>query len=582
MWMSVAAVALTAVLAAGGYFYFDRASPKAMPTLTEKDTIVLADFDNKTGDPVLDDTLKQALAVDLDQSPYLNVVPDRKISEGLKLMGRDATQRLTAEVARDLCQRLNSNAVLQGSIANLGNQYVVVLTVTNCATGDSLASEQVRAESKEQILPALDKAASSLRGRLGESLGSIEKYATPVEQASTPSLSALQAYSAGLKAWEDKGNEAAIPFYKLAIELDPNFAMAYAHLGQAYANLGVENLSVENSNKAFKLRDRVSERERFYIDSRYYGIVTGEEEKVVGTFEQWRQVYPREAAPARTLSLEYRILGRYEDAYREATESVRLEPNSDINRGDLVFSALTLNRLDEAQAVLKEIRVRKPGGAANLDLYVMAFLRNDPTGMQKELAPAAGNDLDDSMIALQAETEAYHGRMQKSREFTRRAIEVITGSMERRAEWAAIDGVQGALYEAEFGYFELARHDASAALARSKGEEIQVEAALALALAGDTGRAETIAAELVKRNPLTPCSTCTGFPRSGRRLSQPTKIRPKLCRISNSHPILSWEMSSTSIPPRSSRFICGGRHCWRCARAVKLPRSSRNSSITPA
>ncbi len=503
MWMSAAAVALTAVLAAGGYYYFHRAKPKATPTLTEKDTIVLADFDNKTGDPVLDDTLKQALAVDLDQSPYLNVVPDRKISEGLKLMGRDGTQRLTAEVARDLCQRLNSNAMLQGSIANLGNQYVVVLTVTNCATGDSLASEQVRVESKEQILPALDKAASSLRGRLGESLGSIEKYATPVEQASTPSLAALQAYSAGLKAWEDKGNEAAVPFYKRAIELDPNFAMAYAHLAQAYANMGVENLSIENSNKAFKLRDQVSERERFYIDTRYYAIVTGEEEKVVGTFEQWRQVYPREAGPARTLSLEYRILGRYEDAYHEATESVRLEPNSDINCGDLAFSALTLNRPDEAQAVLKEIRVLKPGiGVANLDLYVMAFLRNDPMGMQKELALAAGNDGDGTMAALQAETEAYYGRVQKSRELTLRVIEGITGNKEVRAEWAAIAGIQGALYEAEFGYSELARHDASAALTLSKGDEIQIEAALVLALAGDTGRAEAMAAELAKRNPL--------------------------------------------------------------------------------
>jgi serine/threonine protein kinase/tetratricopeptide (TPR) repeat protein len=503
MRMSAAAAALTVVLVAGGYFYFHRSTSKAMPTLTEKDTIVLADFDNKTGDPVLDDTLKQALAVDLDQSPYLNVVPDRKISEGLKLMGRDATKRLTAELARDLCQRLNSNAMLQGSIANVGSQYVVVLTVTNCATGDSLASEQVRAESKEQILPALDKAASSLRGRLGESLGSIEKYATPVEQASTPSLAALQAYSAGLKAWEDRGNEAAIPFYKRAIELDPSFAMAYAHLGQAYANLGVENLSIENSNKAFKLRDRVSERERFYIDSRYYGIVTSEEEKVVETFEQWRQVYPREAAPARTLSLEYRILGRYEDAYHEAAESVRLEPNSDINRGDLAFSALTLNRPDEAQAVLKEIRVSKPAiGIANIDLYVMAFLRNDPTGMQKELASAAGNDADDSMMALQAETEAYYGRMQKSRELTRRAIEIIMGNKERGQEWAAAVGVQGALYEAEVGYFELARHDASVALTLSKSEEIQIDAALALALAGDTARVEAIAAGLAKRNPL--------------------------------------------------------------------------------
>jgi tetratricopeptide (TPR) repeat protein len=212
-----------------------------------------------TGDPVFDDTLKQALAVDLDQSPYLNVVSDQKISE--TLLGRQPDQRVTVDVARDLCQRVGSKAMLAGSIANLGNQYVVVLKVTNCAAGDSLAAEQVRAENKDQILAALDKAASSLRGRLGESLHSIEKYATPVEQASTPSLAALQAYGAGLQAWEHKGNEAAIPFYKRAIELDPNFAMAYAHLGQAYANMGQDSPAIENSKEAFKLRDRVSERE---------------------------------------------------------------------------------------------------------------------------------------------------------------------------------------------------------------------------------------------------------------------------------------------------------------------------------
>ena len=234
------------------------------PKLAETDTIVVADFDNRTGDPVLDDTLMEALKVDLDQSPYLNVVPDQKISEALKLMSRNPGQRLTGEMARELCQRVSGDALLQGSIANLGSEYVVVLRVTNCANGDSLASEQARAESKEKILPSLDTAASGLRGKLGESLGSIKKYDTPVEQASTPSLAALQAYSAGVKAWVDRGDEAAIPFYKRAIELDPNFAMAYAHLGTAYNDIGMDEPASVNCKKAFELRDRVSEREALH------------------------------------------------------------------------------------------------------------------------------------------------------------------------------------------------------------------------------------------------------------------------------------------------------------------------------
>ena len=302
-----AAVILVAAAIAGAFYFPSR---QTTHHLTEKDTIVLADFDNRTGDSVFDETLKQALAVDLDQSPYLNVVPDQKIRETLKLMGRDPGQRSTGEVARELCQRVSSKAMLQGSIANLGDQYVVVPRVTNCATGESLAAEQFRAESKEKVLSVLDKAASSLRGSLGESLSSLAKYSAPVEQATTPSLAALQAFSAGLKARQEKGNDAPIPFYKRAIELDPNFAVAYAHLGQVYANSGVNHLATENSINAFKLRDRVSERERLYIDSRYYGNVTGEKEKVIQVLEQWRQEYPREAEPADALAFEYRELGR--------------------------------------------------------------------------------------------------------------------------------------------------------------------------------------------------------------------------------------------------------------------------------
>jgi DNA-binding winged helix-turn-helix (wHTH) protein/tetratricopeptide (TPR) repeat protein len=409
--LAVAATLVVSVAVAGGTWYRRSHQP---PKLTEKDTIVVADFENRTGDPVFDDTLKQALAVDLDQSPFLNVVSDRKISEGLKLMSRDPGQRLTGEIARELCQRVSSNALLQGSIANLGSQYLVVLAVTNCATGDTMASEQVRAESKEKILPAVDNAASSLRRKLGESLTSIERYATPVEQATTPSLAALQAYSEGVKTWGIKGNQAAIPLYKRALELDSNFAMAYAHLGQAYENLGVDALATENLNTAFRLRDRVSEREKFYIDSRYYDIVTGEDEKAVRVLEQWRQVYPRESGPARTLAIHYRQFGRYEDALREAREAVRLEP-VEANYSDLVFISLKLNRLDEAQAALNEWQLRNRDSVMQVgDLYLLAFLRGDSAGMQKQSARGMGPDWDGPFLRGQSDTEAYYGRIQNA------------------------------------------------------------------------------------------------------------------------------------------------------------------------
>ena len=492
-WVGLAAVVVAALLGGAWYWRSHRA-----PKLTEKDTIVLADLDNRTGDPVFSDTLRDALAVDLDQSPYLNVVPDNKISEALKLMGRDSGQRVTGELARDLCQRVRSNALLQGSIANLGTQYVVVLTVTNCATGDALASEEVRAESKEKILPALDKAVFGLRGKLGESLNSIEKYDTPVEQATTPSLAALQAYSEGLKVWGIKGNQAAIPFYKRAIELDPNFAMAYARLGQNYSNLGVGNLAVQNINKAFKRRDGLSERERFYIDSRYYWIVTGEDEKAVRVLEQWRQVYPREAMPARILASAYRLLGRHGDALREARESVRLDPGVDGNYFCLVLNALTLNRLDEAQAVLKEWQARSSNSEMQvLDLYWLAFLQSDPAGMQKESARGAGADWEGYFLSDQSDTEAYHGRLREARVLTHRAM-----------EWRGVDKEDAGhlefagLLEVLLGYTEQAKRDITAALNVPRIDDVPICCALALALSGDTTRAESIAAEMAKRDPL--------------------------------------------------------------------------------
>jgi DNA-binding winged helix-turn-helix (wHTH) protein/tetratricopeptide (TPR) repeat protein len=494
VWIGVAAVAVVALLGGGWYWRSHRA-----PKLTEKDTIVVADFENRTGDPVFDGTLKEAMAVDLDQSPYLNIVSDPKISEALKLMGRDAGLPITGEAARDLCQRVNGNAMLQGSIANFGKQYVVVLTTTNCATGDSLGAEQFRVESKEKILPALDRAAASLRARLGESLGSIERYAMPVEQASTPSLAALQAYSEGLKALDAKGNLAAIPFFKRATELDPNFAMAHAYLGQASSDAGVAGPPYEDTTKAFGLRDRTSDRERFYIDSSYYDVVTGEFEKEVQVLEQWRQVYPREAKPARILAHLYRYLGRYEESLREARDSVRLEPDADSNYDQLVLSALMLKRLDEAQAALQARDPDSYRKAANQ--YRLAFLRNDLAGMQRQEVRIAGKEGEGLLLSLQSDTEAYHGRLRKAREFTRRATEAEVG--DKGAGWrAGKSAFEGCFREVFFGYSEEARRDVTAVLAVHGGRGGEYLAIMAFALVGDARRTEAIAVEWRKDSPV--------------------------------------------------------------------------------
>ena len=497
-WWIVAALALLGVVAAGSYFYFHRARPQ----LAEKETILLTDLDNKTGDPAFDDTLKQALAVDLEQSPFLNLVSDRKISETLKLMRQEPGQRVTGDLARDLCQRVGSKAMLQGSIASLGSEYVIVLQATNCISGDALDAEQLRASGKEQVLPALDKAAASLRAKLGESLASIEKHATPVAQASTSSLAALQAYTEGQKAWELHGNSYAIPLYKRAIELDPNFASAYAALGVVYANLGMDELSDENLKKAFSLRDRVSERERFNIDSHYYENVLGDIEKAIPVLEDERQAYPTLASPARTLALNYKLVGRYDQAFSEARDAARLDPDSVSNISELMFCYLTLNRLDDAAAASKDVEARFPNTTFDfLNDYELAFLRNDSGAMQQQVARRKGKDAEDGVLALQADTEAYHGRYRKSLELRHRAADVISSDKESGIGFATTYHFQGFIEEALLGFGEQAHRDAIEALPLAKSEENQTYAAFIFALTGDSARAQSLVGDLGKRYP---------------------------------------------------------------------------------
>jgi eukaryotic-like serine/threonine-protein kinase len=485
-------------LAIGGWLYYGRKAH----ALTEKDTIVLADFTNTTGDPVFDDTLRQGLSVQLEQSPFLSLVSDQRIQQTLRLMGRLPDARLTFEIAQELCQRTESAAVLDGSIASLGSQYVLGLKTVNCRTGDSLAQEQATADDKEHVLKALGEAAAKLREKLGESLVTVQKLDTPIEQASTPSLEALQAYSLGRKTLVGKGDwAAAVPSFQRAIRLDPNFAMAYASLGVGYSNLGETSRASENTKKAYELRERVSEREKFYIESHYYHYVTGDLEKARQAYELWAQTYPRDLVPPSNLGVIYENLGDHDKALAESREALRLDPESGASYANLVAPYLYLNRLQEARATADEAQ------AKNLDspplrfkLYVLAFLKNDAAGMAEQVAWSAGKPgVEDALLGGEADTAAYSGRLVKARELSRRAVTSAERAEEK--ENAAGNEAEAALREALFGNAAEARQRAGAALELSTGRDVQFYAALALGFAGDAARAQALADDLAKRFP---------------------------------------------------------------------------------
>src|SRR6202789_4404862 len=359
--------------------------------LTETDTVVLADFANSTGDPVFDGTLRQGMAVQLEQSPFWSVIPEQRMQQTLRLMGRPADARINLETARQICARTGSAAVIEGSIASLGTQYVLGLRAENCRGGDVLAEEQAQAARKEDVLGALDKTAIRLRSKLGESLSSVEKYATPVEAATTPSLEALNAYSLGRKVFFEKGNTAALPYLERAIELDPNFAIAYRAMAAMYHNLNQPVRMAENARRAYGLREKVSERERFYIESTYYWMGTGELEKAIAVDELWQQSYPRDYALYVHLGVIHTNLGNLERALEETRESVRLEPNSGINYTDLCLGYINLNRLDEAEEMIKQAEERKLESEGLLGArYRLAFLRGDRAQMAHTVSAAMG------------------------------------------------------------------------------------------------------------------------------------------------------------------------------------------------
>jgi tetratricopeptide (TPR) repeat protein len=499
VWKIAVPLLLVALLVAGGLYY---RSHQQSNRLTEKDTIVLSDFDNKTGDSVFDDTLKQGLSVQLEQSPFLDLISERRVNETLKLMGRSPDDRLTANVTRDVCQRTGSKAMLTGSIAGLGSQYVIGLKAVSCNTGDVLAEAQEQAAGKEAVLKALDNAAISLRSKLGESLSSVEKYATPVEEATTPSLEALKAYSLGVKTNYAKGGTASLPFFKRALELDPNFAMAYVAMSGVYSDLIEIRRAAENARKAYELREKVSERERFSIEGSYYRVATGELEKATQTEELWQQTYPRDDLPYIVLGDISGRLGNWEKALEEYRAALRLDPNIVVNYANLGQTYMALSRLEEAEAVYKQAEERKLEGEFLLQShYWLAFLKGDVAQMAQLVSAAMGKPgAEDLLLATQADTEGWHGKLKNAHELTRRAMD--SAESNEAKESAAAYQAAAALREVESGNREQARAEANAALKLAPNRDVRAIAVLVLARAGDTAAAEKLAAELDETFPL--------------------------------------------------------------------------------
>jgi tetratricopeptide (TPR) repeat protein len=492
------AAAVVLLMALGGWLNDTRRAH----ALNETDTVVLGDFTNKTGDAVFDDALRQGLAVQLEQSPFLSLVSDQQARQTLRLMGKSPDARLTPEIARDLCQRMASKAYIGGTISNLGTQYVLGINAVNCQTGDMLAQEQATADSKERVLSALGEASTKLRAKLGESLKTVHKLATPIEEATTPSLEALQAYSMGRDTMLVQGNyAAAAPLFQRAIQLDPNLAMAYASLGTTFHNLGENELAAENTRRAFDLRAKVSEREKFYIESHYHQFVTGDLEKARQVYELWMQTYPRDSVPSNNLGEVYRFLGQYEKSLDDFRVSQKLAPNNAIGYSNLISVLVNLNRVKEAHAMAEEAAAKKldsPG--IRFTLYQLAFLQDDDAAMAEQSSWATNRTGDDAvMLYYQADTAAYFGQLSKARELSKQAI----ASAERagRRERAAVCEADAALREALFGNGAEAKRSAGNALKASNGRDVQFVSALALAMVGDRDRAVEFADSLKSRFP---------------------------------------------------------------------------------
>ncbi len=478
-----ATLLLVALVAAAFYWRSTK-----VHALTEKDTILLADFVNTTGDPVFDGTLKQALAIQLQQSPFLYITPEERIRKALQFMGRSPDERLTNQIAREICQREGIKALISGSISGLGSQYVIALDAINAQTGDTLAREQVQADKRENVLVALGKAASQLRGELGESIKSVEKFDTPIDEATTSSLEALKAFSLG-NAERAKGHEAeSAAFFKRAIELDPNFAVAYATLATVYSNLGEHELSLDNIKKAFERRERASEPEKLYITSHYYDFL-GDFQKTTEAYQLAVQEYPRDYTSHNNLGLLYSQIGEPEKALGEEQEAIRIDSHQVFAYGNLARAYLALNRIDEAKAIVKQA-IDSGVDAAQLHsvLFGIAFVQNDEAGMNAQVTWGRGKPSESVLLSQDAQANTSHGKLTRARTLWEQASQLARKAnyLERAAQFRASE----ALNEAELGNCREARSLASAAVVMRKTSSIAPLAALAVAWCNDTQTAE--------------------------------------------------------------------------------------------
>jgi eukaryotic-like serine/threonine-protein kinase len=498
VWKIAALVVLVALLVAGGLYYRSHQRSKR---LTEKDTIILADFANSTGDPIFDDTLKTALNVSLRQSPFLNVLSDSEVAKTLKLMTLPANTRLMPEVTRELCQRAGSKAYLAGAVGSLGSEYVLGLKAVNCQSGDTLAQEQVTAAAKEKVLDALGEAASKLRTELGESLAMVQKYDVPLDQATTSSLEALKAFSLGNKARSQSNSAASLSYHQRAIEIDPNFAMAYRAVGNDYFSQSELGRASEYYTKAFQFRQHASEREKLGITADYYENVTGELDKAARTYQEMIENFPQRIGYG-NLGGVFASMGQYEKARETTREGVRLTPDRLYLYANLANYALALQRFDEARQTIRDAQARKVDDLViHNAVYALAFLGSDSVGMAEQQRWYTGKPEENFGLALASDTEAYSGQLSKAREFTTRAVDsaIRADSKENGATWQAI----AAQREAAYGNPAQARQSASVALKLAPTSQgVEVEAALAFAMADDTARAGSLAQDLAKRFPL--------------------------------------------------------------------------------
>ena len=492
---AIIALLIVAATASAIYLYKRNSKP-----LTERDTILLTDFVNTTGEPVFDGTLRQALAVNLGQTPFLNLFPEERVRETLRFMGRSPDDRITRDIGREICERQGIKAMLTGSIASLGSQYVIILEALNPRSGDSIAREKVEADSKEKVLSALGTAASNLRQKLGESLSSIQKYDVSIEQATTSSLEALKAFAMGNEERSKGRTRESLAFYKRAAELDPNFAMAYARIGVHYGNQQQLELAKEYVQKAYDLRDRVSERERLYITEKYYNYITGEIDKAVETLKTWAKLYPNDFIPHNNLSLNYKILGNYDEALKEGLEAVRLSPNNISAQDNVVASFIGLGRIEEAEQASHEMEKINPDAlGAHFNNYFFAFLRRDQAAMDREIQWAKGKPEEAELNATLGATAAYFGKLKQSEDLIKRSVEMFKS--QNRQENGAKELLGLASNQLLVGKCQQAKENVKAALSLFRGRNAMAGAGLVSAGCNDASQAQTILNELRAKYP---------------------------------------------------------------------------------